>query len=169
MGRKLRYTAGPNAGYTATPPGQVPDSTLFQMLFYFLKPVMSSTIVQILSKVCRKLCHSRQMGKGWDPPPASGRGSKNLFVGVGAYDDPFGKVTNFPNVSRKCNILPTGRRGRRPPTICNSDFFDKLSGRDTWCPARCRFHYPSESRRSAFLSTSSTVPRVSLTMPSLWK
>ena len=68
MGRKLRYTYGPYCRYTATPPGQVPDSILFQMIFYFLNSTMSSSIVQISMKFGRKLCHSRRRNTTAAPP-----------------------------------------------------------------------------------------------------
>ena len=59
-GAQIHDTTGPNAGSTATPPEQVPDSILFQMLFYFLSGPLSSTIVQNGAQVCRKLCYSIQ-------------------------------------------------------------------------------------------------------------
>ena len=65
-GAQIHDTTGPNAGSTATPPEQVPDSILFQMLFYFLSGPLSSTIVQNGAQVCRKLCYSIQrVSRNW--------------------------------------------------------------------------------------------------------
>ena len=62
-GAQIHDTTGPNAGSTATPPGQVPDSIPFHMLFYRLQGPLSSTIVQNGGQVWRNLWYSRQRGK----------------------------------------------------------------------------------------------------------
>ena len=73
-GAQIHDTTGPNAGSTATPPEQVPDSILFQMLFYFLTGALSSTIVQNKAQVCRKLCYSIQRdSRNWISAPGGSR------------------------------------------------------------------------------------------------
>ena len=81
-GAQIHDTTGPNAGSTATPPEQVPDSILFQMLFYFLTGALSSIIVQNGAQVCRKLCYSIQrVSRNWiSAPGGSRRAGLMIFV-----------------------------------------------------------------------------------------
>ena len=123
-GAQIHDTTGPNAGSTATPPEQVPDSILFQMLFYFLSGPLSSTIVQNGAQVCRKLCYSIQRdSRNWisedrpSPrrPVTINKKCSTESVGAGLLDGPpMPTASERTAASRRRAIHPGGRISLTP-------------------------------------------------------
>ena len=126
-GAQIHDTTGPSAGSTATPPEQVPDSILFQMLFYFLMGPLSSTIVQNKAQVCRKLCYSIQrVSRNWISedrtlPTASGKtgaSRRRAIHLVGRISLTPGRSYGIMGYRTLCRPFWSKFQSRKGPTLC---------------------------------------------------